>query len=78
VRHGTAVAGVAAAGYVPGAPMLGVSPEAQIGAYKVGRDMAGETIATALPERAMTSLLADTGTEVPVGGIRYPCTVLLL
>jgi hypothetical protein len=35
VRHGTAVAGVAAAGYVPGAPMMGVAPEAEIGAYKV-------------------------------------------
>lgn len=35
VRHGTSVAGVAAAGYVPGAPMMGVAPEAQLGVYKV-------------------------------------------
>lgn len=36
MRHGTAVAGVAAAGYVAGAPMMGVAPEALIGAYQVG------------------------------------------
>ncbi|KAF8060294.1 vpr [Scenedesmus sp. PABB004] len=34
-RHGTSVAGVAAAGYVEGAPMLGVAPEALLGAYQV-------------------------------------------
>jgi Subtilase family len=35
IRHGTTVAGVAAAGYVPRAPMIGVAPEALLGAYKV-------------------------------------------
>jgi subtilisin family serine protease len=33
--HGTTVAGVAAAGYWPGAKMIGVAPGALIGAYKV-------------------------------------------
>lgn len=37
MNHGTSVAGVAAAGYVPGGPMIGVAPEAELGVYKVRR-----------------------------------------
>lgn len=40
-RHGTAVAGIAAAGYVPGAPMIGVAPQASLGVYQVRISKAG-------------------------------------
>lgn len=45
--HGTTVAGVAAAGWYKGAPMLGVAPEALIGAYKVRRWSGGAVAAAA-------------------------------